>query len=186
MAIVDDMMNLQEVVASGELYKQSQGGRHWALRKFILTGIYLIYFNKKGEKKGQWDITDCVIKKISPEECNMAAAKYAFAIIGPKKYYIACASSDKNRHTWMTVINEQIEEFKEDIRRFLKAGEVVHGNAIVKRRNMLGIGSNVRLLLTNFPRIMVIDPASLVLRDQMSWTRDHPPSFARVRFFSIY
>ncbi len=173
-------MNLEEIVATGELYKQGSGRKNWCLRKFILSGIYMIYFNRKGEKKGQWDITECVVKKLTPEECNMAAAKFAFALIGPKKYYLACASSEKNRHAWMTVLDEQIEEFKEDIRRFLRNGEVVHGNAIVKKKNMLGIGSTVRLLLTNFPRILVIEPASLVLKEQMSWGRDSPPNFFKV------
>lgn len=176
-------MNLDEIVATGELFKLGSQRKNWMLRKFVLSGIYMHYFDTNGQKRGQWDITECVVKKISPEECSMNAAKFAFALIGPKKYYLACASSEKNRHAWMTVLDEQIEEFKEDMRRFLRSGEIVLGNAIVRKKNMLGIGSNIRMLLTNYPRIMLIEPASLVLKDQMSWTRENPPILAKV--FSI-
>ena len=172
-------MNLDEIVATGQLYKQGTTHKNWQLRKFILSGIYLIYFDKSGEKKGQWDITGCTVKKVSPEECNMPSAAYAFALTAPKRYHLMCASSEKNRHAWMTVIDEQIDAYKEDIRRFLRSGENILGNAIVKKKTMFG-SSNVRLLLTNFPRIQIIDPSTLVLKEQLSWVKDEPPSFTRV------
>lgn len=173
--------NLGEIIATGELFKQStSGSKTWALRKFVLAGTYLIYFNKRGERKGQWDIVDCQVRRMAPEEVGTAAAKYAFAIVGQKKTHILCASSEKNRVAWVNLISEQIIEFKDILRRFLKTGEIIVGNGIVKKRNMFGIATNLRMLITNYPRVLMIDENTEVLTDQLSWDRTNPPSFIKV------
>ncbi len=46
---------LGEVVATGELYKQGHARKSWNLRKFMLSGIYMVYFDHKGNKKGQFE-----------------------------------------------------------------------------------------------------------------------------------
>jgi hypothetical protein len=175
-----------EIVATGELYKLggSNGGRRtWTLRKFILTGIYMIYYTKSGDKKGEWIITGCKVKRVTPEEVNMPAAKHAFAIYGSGRYYVCCASSDKNCVAWMTVIADQIREFSNEIRRFLRTGEFVLANSVVKKKNLIGIGSKVRLVITNYPRLLVISTSEIAVKEQIVWTRDNPPAFYMVFLF---
>lgn len=171
-----------EIIATGELYKLggSKGGRRtWSLRKFILTNIYLIYYTKGGEKKGQWSLDSCKVKRVTPEEVNMPAAKHAFAVYGPGKYYVCCASSEKNCTAWMTVITDQINEFQDEVRRFVKTGESVITCQHVKRKNLFGMSSKVRLVITNFPRMMVIT-TDLHIKEQIIWNRDMPPNFTMV------
>ena len=84
---------MSEVVASGELYKQGHQRKSWNLRKFMLSGVYLMYFDHKGIKKGQFDISNCTIKTVTAEECHMPDAKHAFALSGPNKYLLLCASN---------------------------------------------------------------------------------------------
>jgi hypothetical protein len=173
--------NQDEIVATGELFKlSSSGSRTWALRKFVLAGIYLIYFNKKGERKGQWDIMHCRVKEMTSAEVGSPAAKYSFAIIGPKMTHILCASNEKNRVAWTNLITEQIEEYSDILRRFLKTGEEVIGNGVVRKKNVFGMSSNIRMIITNYPRILHIDEVAELLQDQMSWDRQNPPSFYKV------
>jgi hypothetical protein len=179
--------NKDEVIATGELFKQStSGSKTWALRKFVLSGIYLTYYNKDGEQKGQWEIVDCVLKSMTPEEVGTQAAKNAFALIGPKRTHILCASTDKNRIAWTNLIREQIEEYRDLLRRFLKTGEIIVGNSLIKKKNIFGMSTNLRMLLTNYPRILLIDEVGGAVNDQMSWQRDTPPTIAMVRPLFLY
>lgn len=171
----------EEIVAAGELFKQStSGSKTWALRKFVLAGVYLIYFNRKGERKGQWSIMGCQVKRMTPEEVGTPAAKNAFALVGPKTTHVLCASSDKNRVAWINLISEQIIEFKDILRRFLNTGESIVGNSQVRKKGLFGFSSNMRVLLTNLPRLIVIDQTAEVLNDQMSWDKQCPPTFTRL------
>jgi hypothetical protein len=145
-----------------------------------LTNVYLVYYNKKGEKRGQWDISDCIVRPLTPEEAGSKAAQNAFCVAGPRRLYLLNANSPINRAAWMKIIEEQIEEFKDPDRRFIRTGEVLYGRGNLKKKNMLGMGATVRLLLTNYPRIMVIDPIAKIRKEQISWNRDHPPSFFKV------
>lgn len=176
-------LDKDEIIATGELYKLggSKGGRRtWTLRKFVLLGIYLIYYTKTGEKKGEWVITGCKVKRVTPEEVNMPAAKHAFAIHGPGRYYVCCASSDKNCIAWMTVIADQIREFSNEIRRYLKTGEIILANAVVGKKSLLGYGTKVRLVITNYPRMLVISTTEDAVKEQIVWTRESPPTFTEV------
>ena len=178
-----------EIVATGELYKLggSNGGRRtWTLRKFILSGVYMVYYTKTGEKRGEWIITGCKVKRVTPEEVNMPAAKHAFCLYGPGQYYVACASSEKNCVAWMTVLSDQIREFQNEIRRHLKTGEVVVANEIVKKKNVMGMGTKIRLLITNYPRLMVVGVTDNTVKEQIIWTRQEPPSFFSVRLHNCF
>ena len=170
-----------EIVASGELYKQGSQRKSWNLRRFILSGISLIYFDPKGVKKGEFDITGCTVRKISAEEIGTPQAVFAFVIDGPSRKFIATASNEKNRAAWIQILQAQIEEFREPIRRFLYAKEIVHGNGLVKEKGVMGgYGGNYRMVVTNYPRALLIDDSKLVLKSQMSWRRDQAPSFEKV------
>lgn len=49
--------NLDEVVATGDLFKQARRQlTNWTLRKFLLSGITLTYFDSGGFIKGKIDI----------------------------------------------------------------------------------------------------------------------------------
>lgn len=170
-----------EITATGDLWKQSQtGGKLWSLRRFILTNIYLVYYNKKGEKRGQWDISDCILQQMSSEEAGSKSAQHAFAVIGQNKLFLLNANTDQNRAAWIKIIEEQIEEFRDPDRRHMRTGEQIYGKGVIKKRNMFGMGSNVRLIITNYPRIIVIDPAPNVKRHQISWAREDPPALIRI------
>ena len=167
-----------EVVCVGDLHKKNLTGfKSWNLRRFALIGNNMVYY-KNGLKRGEWDITGCTVRAMTADECNQSAAKFAFGIEGPKKQYLFSASSSKNRDLWINMISKQIEEFKNPIRKFLKRGEAVVGSGIVKRKNMFGkVPTN--LIVTNFPRILVIDPSTSLLKDQLNWTRGQS-SFTKV------
>jgi hypothetical protein len=62
---------LQEVVATGELFKRGHNQKDWNLRKMILSGVFLANYDKKGNKRGQFDVCNCLIKTMTPEECRM-------------------------------------------------------------------------------------------------------------------
>jgi len=172
-------MDTYEVAAIGDLYKKNpQGRRTWNLREFALTGVQLIYY-KKGVKRGEWDISGCKIRKISAEEAQQPAAKFAFAIEGPKKQFLLSANNEKNRELWISVLEKQIHEFRNPVRRFIRTGEVVHANGFVKRRNLFG-KTPILLVVTNFPRIIEIDPATIELKDQYSWVQTAPPTLKKL------
>ena len=95
----------------------------------------MIYY-KKGEKRGEWDISGCKVRKVTPEEAKQPAAKFAFAIEGNKHQYLLSANSDKNRDLWIAMLEKQIHEFRNPVRRFIRTGEVVHANGFVKRKNV--------------------------------------------------
>jgi hypothetical protein len=172
-------MDTYEVAAIGDLYKKNLTGRKtWNLREFALTGVQLIYY-KKGVKRGEWDISGCKVRKITPEEAQQPAAKFAFAIEGNKKQYMLSANNEKNRELWINVLEKQIHEFRNPVRRFIRTGEIVHANGFVKKKNMFG-KTPVLLVVTNYPRIIEIDPATIELIDQFSWVPSAPPTMSKV------
>lgn len=172
-------MDTYEVAAIGDLYKKNVAGRKtWNLREFALTGVLMIYY-KKGVKRGEWDISGCKVRKVSPEEAQQPAAKFAFAIEGNKKQYMLSANNEKNRELWITVLEKQIHEFRNPVRRFIRTGEIVHANGFVKKKNVFG-KTPILLVITNFPRIIEIDPATIELKDQYSWVPAAPPTMTKL------
>lgn len=79
----------------------------------------------------------------------------------------------------MSTIEKQIQEFSHPVRRFIRASEIVHANGFVKIRNIFG-ETPILLVLTNFPRIIEIFPATVTLKDQYTWDPSHPPIFVKV------
>ena len=172
-------MDTYEVAAIGDLYKKNLSGRKtWNLREFALTGVQLIYY-KNQVKRGEWDISGCKVRKITAEEAQQPAAKYAFAIEGNKKQFMLSANNEKNRELWISVLEKQIHEFRNPVRRFIRTGEIVHANGFVKKGNIFG-KVPILLVVTNYPRIIEIDPATIELRDQYSWTPKTPPTMTKV------
>jgi len=173
----------QEVVASGELYKQTiSDSKTWVLRHFTLQGVYLSYSTSDGTKKGQIDITDCKLKLATPEECNNMAAKFAFAIITKKKVHYLCSTSERNRVAWMIIIHEQAEANR-SFRRHLHVGEQVVTSKKVKRRE-INENTNVLLIATNIPRVLVVHPINNNLMEEIKWDSENPSVFEAVRYLS--
>ena len=174
-------MDFHDVVATGELFKQGSGRKSWNLRKFILCGTLLTYFDQKGTKKGEFDITGCHVERKTAEECNMEPAKHAFAIIGPDKFLLASASNENNRILWIRLIEQQIEEFKDEMKRFVYHNEIIVASGIVKKAGMLGfVSTTVKIILTNFPRLIVLDAQSVALKEQISWVKKESVKFEKV------
>ena len=82
----------------------------------------------------------------------------------------------------MAILIKQIEEFSNELRRFVYAfEEIVASGEVKKRIGMIGIRTgSVKLLVTNFPRLLIVDPVSLVLKEQVSWGANVPMVFAKV------
>lgn len=162
----------EEVVCVGDLHKKNTTGlKSWNLRRFALIGVYMVYY-KQGIKRGEWDITGCNIRNMTPEEAGEPSAKFAFCLEGIKKLYIFNASSDKNRNKWIEMLTAQIIEYKNMSRRFVRRGEVILGTGTLKRRNLFG-KVPISLIVTNFPRVIVIDSSTLIVKDQVNWLRGH-------------
>ena len=85
----------------------------------------------------------------------------------------------------ITKLTDQIKEFQDEVRRFVKTGESVITCQHVKRKNLIGLSSKVRLVITNFPRMMVIT-SDLRIKEQIIWNKDMPPTFTMVRFLSFF
>lgn len=180
----------EDTVATGDLFKLggSKGGlKTWTLRRFYLAGPFLTYYNKKGTKKGQWDIRGCTIRTASPEECRLNDAIYGFTLTKEatphKPLYVMCASNEKSRGVWLRCIKDQIEEYKNEIRIHIRRGENVIANEIIKKNGML-LSPKVRVVVTNYPKIMLIDPKANTLKEQRLWSANSQPSFTMVCYCS--
>ena len=77
-----------EVIAVGDLLKKTNSGfkKSWNLRRFTLRNVFLTYY-KVGDKRGEFDISGCTVRKITSEECGNPAAKFAFIIDGIRYFY---------------------------------------------------------------------------------------------------
>lgn len=168
-----------EVIATGDLYMQ-MNAKSWLLKKFILSGITLSYLDGLGNKRGKFDCTNCTVKKLSPEDVKFPKAKFAFGLVGQKGLtWLLCAVSEQDRDIWVDMINSQIDEFKDDNRRFLNSHEIIRGWGSVKRGGIFGM-STYRMLLTNYPRIILIDMDSLTVKEEIRWTLENMPLCRKV------
>ena len=170
------------VVATGELYKQGHLAKNWKLRRFELSGAYMIYFDEKQVKKGEIDISGCSVLQRTPEECRNQNAQFAFEIVGPSKNLLLSASTARNRDKWIKVLQKQIEAVSNDLGRVLHVGEIVHADGTVTQSRLLGlISSKCRLVLTNLPRLLILscdDSASL--KDELVWPVKYQPTVTKV------
>ncbi len=161
---------------------------NWKLRKFLLSGIYLTYFDDNGSVKGRIDISGCVVRRMSPAECKNPACKYAFGLFTSRsvRRCLICATNEEDRTAWINAIEAQITEFQDVVRRFITNNEVVLGNSLVTKKNLIGMETSFRLVITNFPRILVIEPNSISLKEQILFKLESPPTIQIVRLHELY
>ena len=79
------------------------------------------------------------------------------------------------------MIEAQIYEFQDVVRRFVYGNEVTLGSSVVTKKNIVGLETSCRLVITNYPRLMIIDPFACKLKDQVVFTREAPPVIRIVR-----
>jgi hypothetical protein len=79
------------------------------------------------------------------------------------------------------VIEAQIYEYQDIVRRFVYTSETVLGSGVVGKKNLLGLETSCRLVITNFPRLLIIDPFACRLKDQIVFTKESPPTLKVVR-----
>jgi len=96
------------------------------------------------------------------------------------KQFVATASNEKNRTPRINAIELQVEEFADPIRRFVYPTEIVHAKGLAAEKQMIGWSNNIILVLTNFPRLLLIDEKKLILKSQISWRRETQPIFEKV------
>lgn len=173
-------MNTYEVAAIGELFKKNIGGRRkWNLRNFGLSGNRFIYC-KNSEKRGEYDISGCTVRKITAEEAKLPSAKFAFTIEGKNKNYIFNARNEKTRDIWIYVLENHLREYRNPVREFLRTGEVVHANGLFFRRKNILEKQCVRVVVTNFPRIILMNSIDSTLINQYEYSIETPPTITTV------
>ena len=108
----------------------------------------------------------------------------AFIIEGLNKQYVLNANNEKNRSDWIAQLVFQSQEYRNPVRRFIRTGEVIHGIGLfstkIAKNNLLSVFENrsatyvnkqfARVVVTNFPRIILIDPVNNTLKAQYTWT----------------
>ena len=171
---------VSEPVASGDLYMERRG--RWQRQTFVLNGIYWSYYNADKQLVGKFDITKCRLRVVSWEECKRREAQFAFVLEGNKRRLLVTAASENNRRRWMRLLTDHIAEFEPVERRFVYANEIILGRGLVQKR--VGLVSmhttKTIILVTNFPRLVVIDPVALVVKEQASWSAEKPAAFEMV------
>lgn len=126
--------------------------------------------------------SECVVRKMSPEECRNQACKFAFGLITVRgvRRCLLCASSEEDREKWISVIELQIREFQDLSRRFMCTNEQVIGTGTVVKKSFLGRESSFRLTITNYPRLLLIESSSSVLKEQVQFSIQTPPTIEAV------
>ena len=175
----------EDIVATGQLYKEGSQVKTWHRRKFVLSNVYLGYFEEKtGALKGKFDISDCTVRKVPPEECKKKEAKYSFILEGPRRYLLLCASCERNRELWIDVLTNQINEFKDPMRRFVYRNEIIVAQGNVQKKAIL-LYYKALICITNFPRLLVIDPVANTVKEQIAWTPANPALFDQVWYIGV-
>ena len=171
-----------ELYATGDMYLQINP-KTWGLRKFVVVGTELSFFDSKGEKKGQFDLIGAKFKKLSADDVKFPLARYCIGLFGTKATWYVCALSDSDRDVWVETLNVQIEEFKDENRKFLNSNEWIHGGGIVKKSSKFGAAQKVKMLITNFPRLLYIDVEAQTVKEVVKWKPDAIPVLKFVRSF---
>jgi hypothetical protein len=130
----------EQVVAVGDLFKQAKKQvRNWSLRKFMLSGIYLTYFDEVGDLKGRIDISGCIVRRMTPAECKNPACKFAFGLFTTRsvRRCLLCATTEEDRGQWISTLESQITDMQDIVRRFIVSGEKVLGSSLVAKKNMV-------------------------------------------------
>lgn len=163
-------------VAVGNLLKQGHIRKTWYTRKFVLSGCFLQYYDEKQRKKGEFELaSECTTEIITPEECGNPKALHAFCLISPKKTLVLNASSEAIRNSWMAVIEQQIMMSQPGVYRHLLPSEKVFKESQVQYFKMFGLShAVVSLTLTDWPRILVVDPMTSEKKAEISWNTDLP------------
>ena len=177
-------MNTYEVAAIGELYKRNISGRRkWNRRNFALSGNRLIYC-KDSVKRGEYDISGCTVRKITLDDAKQPFAEFAFIIEGKNKTYIFNARNEKTRDIWIYAIENHLREFRNPAREFLRTGEVVHANGLFLQRKTILKKKCIRVIVTNFPRIILLNSVDSTLIDQYQLNVEAPPTITKVNTFT--
>jgi len=174
-----------EIFATGNLYIQISN-TSWSFRKVSVIGQYFAFYDLNGVQRGQFDLKGSRVKSLSPVEVKNLKARYVIGLFGSSGTpWLVCALSEADRDLWVDVLNHQIEEFKDDNRAFLSGGEVVRGVAMVRKGGRFGT-SKFRFLLTNYPRVLLVDAEKLVVKEELRWESDSLPQFVMVRLYYYY
>ena len=193
------MDNLNDIIAVGDLFKaDSIDIRQWSLRKVVLAGVYLLHFDQNGRLKGRVDISGCTVRRMTENECGNSLCKFVFCLGNyliflllfillfsnlfsvsntvtsrSIKRCILCATTELDFVRWINVIEDQIYRNQDVVYRFIRIKEEIICNGLVNRLSLVSSGSStsVRLVLTNYPRILIIDDVTSVLLDQLIFNK---------------
>ena len=167
-----------EIVAIGDLFKMAKGqSRIWTYRKFFLSGIYLTYVDEEGRIKGKVNINGCTIRRMTANECQNPMANFAFGLFTNRSNQrcLMCATNEKERTLWISVLEDQIYEFQDSTRHYLFYNEIEIGTSLVTKLSITSNETNYRLVLTNLPRLLLIDPKSGFFKEQILFIPTEPP-----------
>jgi len=124
--MVDDehqALDYWNMVATGSLYKQIlERGGTFTKRKVVLCGQYLYQFTRNDVYKGKFDVSGCALKIVDAAANARQIPKgyYGFRIEGPGRAVLFCTPSVGTLFAWLNALSEQIADYMDDFRVFLK------------------------------------------------------------------
>ena len=171
------------VVATGQLFKQGHLVKYWKLRQFNLLAFELTYHDETGAKKGSFDTRNCSVHEIDLKDANAPfQGQYAFALESPGKSLLLCASNEESRREWIQNIKEEGQRLQKP-QDFIHPDEITHCDTVVVESSLMGLSNKrVRIILTNYPRLVFVDPGTELVIGQLSWDSENPPAITKVSY----
>lgn len=163
-------LDVYDIVATGNLYKRNRQKNSWTQRKIVICGQYLYQFDNNDLYKGKFDLTECSIRIVDSKQYSIPKGHYGFVVENvnsglQSRSILFCTSTVGTLFAWLNALCEQVADFMDEWRRFLKRGEVVVANAYCQLRAVWDDAENtpvngeerVRVLVTNMPRILILE-----------------------------
>ena len=197
-----DALDFYDIVATGTLYKRIQERSAWTQRKLVVCGQYIYQFTKNDVYKGKFDVIGCSLKIVDSKIFDIPRGHYGFTIentsvkssnetgsIVVGRSILFCTPSVGTLFSWLNALSEQIADYMDEYRIFLKRGEIVvaNSNAWVYKsvdddivastsndENNDNEGDKLRVLVTNLPRILLLEREGILLLSLLTYSTHYP------------
>ena len=184
-----DALDFYDVLCTGTLYKRIQERSSWTQRKLVVCGQHIYQFTKNDIYKGKFDVIGCSLKIVDSKNFDIPRGHYGFTIENTNeksssetgttvvgRSILFCTPSVGTLFSWLNALSEQIADYMDEYRIFLKRGELIvaNSNAWVCKSvddsdsaptststknedNKDKEGDKLRVLVTNLPRILLLE-----------------------------
>ena len=178
-------LDFYDIVATGTLYKRIKERSAWTQRKLVVCGQYIYQFTKNDVYKGKFDVIGCSLKIVDSKNFDIPRGHYGFTIENTNeksssgtgttvvgRSILFCTPSVGTLFSWLNALSEQVADYMDEYRVFLKRGELIvaNSNAWVCKsvegstltptndeENKDKEGDKLRVLITNLPRILLLE-----------------------------